>query len=131
MALGYKGNETRSWPTSYRGPLAIHAAKTKKAIKDADEILQDAGLFQLDQTTKGATKWPLGEIIAVVDLVDCKLTQDVLGGLSQCERAMGDYSPYRFAWVTKNLRRVKPFPLKGSQGLKPLPPEVEKALEYL
>lgn len=44
---------------------------------------------------------------------------------------MGDYSPKRFAWVTQNLRRVKPFPFRGMQGLMPLPPEVEKALEYV
>jgi hypothetical protein len=27
VAIGAKTIETRSWPTSYRGPLAIHAAK--------------------------------------------------------------------------------------------------------
>jgi hypothetical protein len=124
MALGYKANETRSWPTSYRGPLAIHAAKNTSALEDADDILQDAGLLKDDQTTEGATKWPLGEIVAVVDLVDCKRTEDVLGGLSQCERAMGNYSPCRFAWVTTNLRRIKPgIPFRGMQGLKPLPEE--------
>jgi hypothetical protein len=28
VALGFKGFETRSWQTVYRGPLAIHAAKS-------------------------------------------------------------------------------------------------------
>jgi hypothetical protein len=28
MALGLKRHETRHWPTAYRGPIAIHAAKT-------------------------------------------------------------------------------------------------------
>jgi activating signal cointegrator 1 len=27
VAIGAKRIETRSWPTNYRGPLAIHAAK--------------------------------------------------------------------------------------------------------
>lgn len=125
MALGYKANETRSWPTSYRGPLAIHAAKNTSAVKDADEILRDAGLMGEDRTTVGGTKWPLGEIIAVVDLVDCRRTEDVVGELSQCERAMGNYEPFRFAWVTTNLRRIKPgIPFRGMQGLKPLPSDV-------
>lgn len=34
VALGVKTIETRSWSTSYRGPLAIHAAKTTRGIDD-------------------------------------------------------------------------------------------------
>ena len=122
MALGYKLNETRSWATSYRGPLAIHAAKNTSAIKDADDILQDAGLLKEDETTEGATKWPLGEIIVVVRLVDCVRTESIRDSLSQRERAMGDYSDGRFALVTTDLKRIKPgIPFRGMQGLKPLP----------
>lgn len=126
MALGYKANETRSWPTSYRGPLAIHAAKNTSALEDVDEILMDAGLMGGDRTTVGGTKWPLGQIVAVVDLIDCKRTEDIRGDLSHCERALGNYSDSRFAWVTTNLRRLKPgIPFRGMHGLKPLPDETQ------
>jgi hypothetical protein len=34
----------------------------------------------------------------------------------------GDFSPNRFGWCFKNIRRlVDPIPLKGMQGLFPLP----------
>jgi hypothetical protein len=35
VAIEQKKIETRSWPTSYRGPLAIHAAKTMPDYKEA------------------------------------------------------------------------------------------------
>lgn len=34
IAYGVKTIETRSWSTSYRGPIAIHAAKTTKGIDE-------------------------------------------------------------------------------------------------
>jgi len=124
MERGYKLNETRSWGTSYRGLLAIQAAKNKSAIPDADEILDDAGLLKEDETTIGGTTWPLGEILCVVDLVDCVPTEQIRDGLSQIERAMGDYSDGRFAWVTKTCRILKPrIPYRGTQGLKPISTE--------
>jgi hypothetical protein len=37
---------------------------------------------------------------------------------------MGNYSDGRFAWVTKDLVRIRPgIPLKGLQGLKPISTE--------
>lgn len=73
--------------------------------------------------------WPLGQIIAVVDVVDCLKTDDCKP--ERLESYLGNYMPGRFAWVTSNLRRVKPYPYTGMQGLKPLAPEIEKALEYV
>jgi len=130
MALGYKKWETRSWSTSYRGLLAIHVAKNKTAIKDgtpeelAEDILEDAGV-----KIEIPRNWPLGSIIAVVDLFDCVKTE--LAKPEPMEAILGNYMPKRFAWQTRNLRLVKPYPFTGMQGLKPPPEEVEKALEYL
>jgi activating signal cointegrator 1 len=130
MALGYKKWETRGRVINYRGPLAIHVAKNKSAIKDgtpaelAENIFEDTGV-----RIEVPTTWPYGCIIAVVDVFDCVKTEDARPG--PMEANLGNYMPKRFAWMTRNLRMVKPFPFKGSQGLKPLPPEVEKALEYV
>lgn len=130
MALGYKKWETRSWSTPYRGLLAIHAAKTKIAIKDgtplekAELILEATGVrLQLPSA------WPLGCILAVVDLYDCVPTEGLKP--DPMESILGNYMPERFAWQTKDLRRVKPLPYTGMQGLTTLNPEVEKALEYV
>lgn len=130
MALGYKKWETRSWPTSYRGPLAIHVVKTNVAIKDGtpaeltEDIFEETGI-----KIEVPTTWPLGSIIAVVDVFDCVKTE--IANPEPMEALLGNYMPERFAWQTRNLRRVKPYPFRGIQGLKPLPLEVEKALEYI
>lgn len=129
MALGWKSWETRSWSTSYRGPLAIHAAKNTSAIKDGTPAELEEDALDVGITIKFPTIWPLGQIVAVVDLVDCVKTETAMPGL--LEAMLGNYMPDRFAWKTKNLRLVKPLPFRGMQGLKPLSPEVEKMLEYV
>jgi hypothetical protein len=129
MALGWKCWETRSWSTPYRGPLAIHAAKNTTAIKDLtpaelEDLAEDLGTPITFPMT-----WPLGNILAVVDLYDCVKTEIAKPG--PLEAILGNYMPERFAWQTRNLRRVKPVSFKGMQGLKDLPVEVERALEYV
>jgi hypothetical protein len=130
MELGYKRNETRSWSTAYRGLIAIHAAKTKKALLDADDILERAGFDMSEHiTTGGRNLWPLGKIVCVVRLVDCVKTEAVRDSLTRQERAMGDYSDGRFAWMTTDLLSLEPgIPFRGVQGLKPLSPEGVKAI---
>jgi hypothetical protein len=129
MELGYKRNETRSWSTGYRGLIAIHAAKNKTALLDADDILEAAGFDMRESTTVGGSTWPLGEIVCVVRLVDCVKTEAIRDSLTRQERAMGDYSDGRFAWVTTDLHKIEPgIPFRGVQGLKPLSPEGMQAI---
>ena len=125
MDLGYKTNETRSWATNYRGPLIIHAAKNITAVKDADDILEEGGIDMSKRSVVAGTQWPRGVILCVVDLIDCVPTEKIRDGLTQLERAMGDYSDGRFAWMTKHVRRIKPaIPYRGMQGLFTIPDEV-------
>ena len=46
IALGGKKIETRSWPTKYRGPLAIHASKNQppyaQTLADVDKTFNQA-----------------------------------------------------------------------------------------
>lgn len=146
MATGAKTIETRSWATAYRGPLLICAAK-RKVRRDLREFLflpefrdglrlpprgdkwkpwEAPGYGQLE---KEIDALPFGQAVALVDLVAClRITRDgfrrvagvvVATGLSvgRDEQEFGDYSPGRFAWVTRDLRRLKPFPVSGRQGL--------------
>jgi len=41
IALGLKPYETRDWPTKYRGPLAVHAAKREpdQALRLGDYVV--------------------------------------------------------------------------------------------
>jgi hypothetical protein len=54
IAFGSKWVENRSWPTSYRGPLAIHAGKGTQYLTKS----QLAG-------------YPTGCVLAVVELAAC------------------------------------------------------------
>lgn len=123
MAIGAKRNETRSWPTHYRGWIAIHAAKGfPRGCRDLcyrqpfAEALLRAGI-----TSWGAL--PLGAVLAVVFLSDCVSTRSVCRGqMDDSERAFGDYSDGRYAFLTHSVRRVRaPIPMKGALGIWKLP----------
>lgn len=86
IAIGAKRIETRSWRTSYRGLLAIHAAVGlgpvggKRGLRDLAfgrsefrEALRAAGFNSLGLLSPERVL-PLGAIVAVCDLVGCAPT---------------------------------------------------------
>ena len=137
VARGAKRLETRSWQTSYRGPIAIHAAKNSPrswaklaenglattpphpAFIEELELLcgTDAlGLPDLAQL-------PSGVIVAVGLLVDVRPI-DIFGdpegwSITEEERAFGVYGSGRFAWFFEDVRPLRPpyFPIRGHQQL--------------
>lgn len=130
MAFALKKNETRHWSTDYRGPLAIHAAQTRDHIQfwhkqllpnDATEAhawrkiyerFEAAGITRADQ-------FPLGQIIAVTNLRDVQTTEDAETTLDVdgIERALGNYGPRRFAWMTEEpVALLKPIKERGRQN---------------
>ncbi|HEY5988448.1 MAG TPA: hypothetical protein VIV12_19030 [Streptosporangiaceae bacterium] len=61
----------RSWPTSYRGPLAIHAAKAFPGW--ACELCLTSPFFEALTEGRGAVqalRLPRGKVVAVAELVD-------------------------------------------------------------
>ena len=136
VAIGAKRIETRSWSTRWRGLLAIHAAKgypadarAFRASRWATAALDEAGITSHDDL-------PLGAIVVVAPLVDCRLTGTelvtarwVLDLVGQ-ELAFGDYSPRRFGWFLEDVRRLaEPVPCRGALGLWELPPDVMEGIE--
>lgn len=130
MALGYKGIETRGWSTSYRGELGIHAAKKRdEGGRWLWEDEQEDGA--IERHLGSFDKLPFGQLVALVDLVDVVPTRWLLEshedkasylrveffGDSKPEERYGNYSPGRFAWITRNRRSVRPVPVRGEQGL--------------
>lgn len=110
IALGLKRIETRSWSTSYRGPLAIHAAKRWQSDQ-REFAAAEAALDRLPN------RLPLGAIVATAELVDVKRSEELETEVSAVERLYGDYSPGRFGWVLDNIKPLdEPVPFKGSQG---------------
>lgn len=140
IAIGAKRIETRSWPTNYRGPLAIHAAAGlahvggKRAFWQLEQsqpfyaVLRAANLPDYDRFAEG---YPFGAIVAVCALVDCRPTAGPQGehgtsskyaawvhGLSDQERAFGDFSPGRFGWLLDDVRALpEPIPARGALQL--------------
>ena len=125
IALGLKHWETRSWYTSYRGLLGIHAAKgfpTWAKVFAREEYL--AG--RLPQVP---ALIPVGAIVAMVNMADCQPTENLIDDISELERRYGDYLDGRFAWKLEDNRALKePVPAKGALGLWSPGPELEQAI---
>lgn len=128
IRTGAKQYETRSWATSYRGPLLICAAKGGLNKKGLFELLNkpefQKGLMPLLLPDKTGRRRGIkvddlnfGKAVAIVELVNCIKTEDVRYLLSKEERIFGDYGPDRWAWKLKNIRDINPFSVKGKQGL--------------
>ena len=112
IAHGVKRHETRHWPTDYRGPIAIHAAKTLDIV-GAPEALCVA-MFGKDWTRP----LPRGAIVAIGDLVSCPVAANVVDRLTSADRAAGNFGAGRYAWRIEDVRAVQaPIPALGRQGL--------------
>jgi len=110
VANGYKQLETRSWKTDYIGPILIHSAKRWKV--DQQKFYEEHAKEFIGNNV------PLGEILAIGDLVGCMPTDMVSGIITDRELLFGDYSLDRFVWVLNNVRVFNtPVPWKGRQGL--------------
>lgn len=112
FVVGAKTVETRSWPTSYRGPIAIHAAKILPSYafyasfrEPLDSVLKDHGIT----TPRAILDLPLGVVVAKGRLIMCREIDVVaFAAISPTERACGDFTPGRFAWLIKDIEPVDP-----------------------
>lgn len=121
VAIGAKKYETRSWRTNYRGWLAIHAAKGFP--KDCRALCYRMP-FALELAKAEYDRYenlPLGQVIAIAQLVGCVSTDMWKPQIGSSEWDFGDYSGGRFAWALENVRRITPFQAKGALGIWRLP----------
>ena len=111
---GNKKIETRSWKTSYRGEVYIHASKTKipKVTLENKELMALCANHPLN----------FGKIICKAELVDCiwmskEYVLDMKQNYPQ-EYLCGDYQEGRYAFVLENIVPLKnPIEVKGKLGL--------------
>lgn len=133
IAIGAKRIETRSWRSSYRGPLAIHAAKgfqkeAKRLVYDDWKflapfdplrvaVLRKAGVAlppmeSVRQIISG--KLPLGCIIAVCRISAILPIRNHMGmdwpkiglghtELTDQEEHFGNYEHARYAWILEDI----------------------------
>ena len=96
IASGEKRIETRTWKTRHRGNLLIVSSKSPRIE-------------------------PAGYAVARVTLVDCRpMTAD------DEEAACCSLYPKAIAWVLEAIRRIQPFPVKGTMGIYEV--EVDEAM---
>jgi hypothetical protein len=125
VACGAKRIETRSWPTPYRGPLAIHAAKRwtiDEQVLLSDPHFRAALAVALQEKVWQGPNLPLGSVVALATLRDCLPTTPAnlarLGiAEDPWEAEFGNYAPGRFMWVLEDVLSVVPIPARGAQGL--------------
>lgn len=106
---GGKTIENRTWPTAYRGPLVIHAGKSRKYIDSIEELVA-AGVSML----ASPDDYCYGVIQGIVDLVDC---------VPYAHPSVAD-NPWRegpWCWVLENPRAVAPLTYRGERGLWDMP----------
>jgi hypothetical protein len=134
---GHKSFETRSWPTSHRGPIGVHAAK-KRPIEipglldmlRADWEAWSTALAAIgcpvdhEHRLIGLGGLPYGCLLGSGRLTGCVRIDD-LNTPELPERAFGDYTPGRFAWRMSDRHPLPtPVPYRGSQGLFEVPDEL-------
>lgn len=121
IACGAKKIETRSWSTSYRGIIAIHAGKSKKHTIGV--MAEFNGIKLPDDFS-----FNYGKVIAVAELVDCvqfthtmipKRNTILLNGVEvpQNELAFGNCIAGNWGWVLENVQRIEPVPARGQQRI--------------
>lgn len=118
-----KDIENRSWPTSFRGTIALHASKgmTKYQYQEArifiEKLCPDVVVPLDKELVRGA-------IIGVVDIIDC---------FKKLPLVTEKDSPWFFGDYGFVLRNIKPLPkpiaCKGSLGFWDVPIEIEEQIK--
>lgn len=126
-----KLNETRSWPTNHRGPLAIHAAQCLDREACETEPIKSI----LTKHGYSADTLPTGAILGTATIAGMWKSWDVerkrlilaepaseegtiYKEITDQEFALGDYCEGRYAWELRDVHRfAEPIPAKGKQRL--------------
>lgn len=112
IARGVKTIVTMLATTDYRGPIAIHAAKTLDLAGSPDDLCRSA----LGREWRSSV--PLGAFVAVGQLVDVAWSVDLEKTLTLADRAAGVFSYDRYAWTLTDVRTLRrPIPQAGRPGL--------------
>lgn len=107
VVTGRKRVETRSWPTSIRERIAIHASKAMPAY--AREAAIEFGL--------DPDALPRGAIVGQVSLAGCEPTNEARPHVSEEELWFGDFADGRFAWyLVSPTVELRPIPARGALG---------------
>jgi hypothetical protein len=114
----HKRVENREWPTKYRGPLVIHAGKSKFYLDD-ERSYRDAGL----EANYGIpiTDMVFGAAVSICNLTDCIHIDEIeaSGRWDTKYPWLRDHLHASGPWcfILQDVRPVpKPIPYRGAQG---------------
>ena len=100
-----KDIENRTWATSYRGPILIHAGKAKPSREDCEfarRFLKARGIALPDIDSQ-----EYGKVIGVGELIGC----------GEVNRPRSRWWQGPVGWRLENVRAVNSFAVKGQLGL--------------
>lgn len=117
MVNGPKAIENRPKPTSFRGPLLIHAGLSKTWLHRFEN--DRPHLPASEQLPDMPKDFHWGHIIGMIHVTDCVTVEAVTAGL------FGAPGPVPFAWgpwcwlhdMSKRLSFETPIPLRGQLGI--------------
>lgn len=112
IVRGHKGVENRTWSTSYRGRLLIHAGK--KSLDPLGVSLADQLKISLPDDL------PTGAIIGECELVDCVPVRSltIRDLFEEKDKPIDPFAFGPICWVLKNAKSyAEPIPCRGAQGL--------------
>lgn len=114
ISRGLKPIENRDWPTFYRGPLYIHAGKSKQWLNLSDDGTRD------ESYGIPLASMAFGAVVAIARLVDCLHIARVRHGEFDTQYPQirtHDHTNGPWCWVLANISPIGPWPWRGSQGL--------------
>lgn len=101
---GSKRVENRTWQTRHRGPLAIHAGKSREWLTHPEVLLAYPHM-------------PFGSVVAIANLVDCVMMNHIgFDKYPWLERHPHAFGPW--CWILDDVKPLGvPVRFKGAQGL--------------
>jgi hypothetical protein len=121
---GVKRVENRSWPIPYRGPLAIHAGKSRDYMGDLTDEQWEVLHGMIPE--KGLNIACFGAIVGLVDVIGCLSIDEYQRRFPGDIWAFGDW-----CHVYANPRKLKtPIPWRGQLGVFEIPDEIIKEAIY-
>ncbi len=126
VVMGVKTIETRSWGTKHRGPILIHASMGKAGNIFAEEMY-------FKKYVPAFNKLPFGAIIGkatitnVMRIEHLNMPDEIINRLTMEEKAFGDYSEGRYAWILEDHIKFKnPVPARGTLSIWEYPGDIVK-----
>jgi hypothetical protein len=113
---GRKTCENRTWPTKHRGPIAIHAGKSRSWLDEENGVDFGSGIQIADMA--------FGAVVATANLVACIHRESGLLAewVNKMTREQQGHINGPYCWILADVRPLpRSVPYRGAQGLFDVP----------